>query len=434
MSKTYYTYRIRVANYQSVQVEKWDDQYQNLGEPSGVFRYQEKFEEITPLLKMVQEGELNDLEKARALGETLFDILFNDVLRYDFVQFYNQVVHQEERLLRVELDIDEQKMPEVAALPWEFLCLPKRANLGTIWLAIAPNLVFSRWRSQGIPAQPIQLDQDEKLKIALVISTPPDLPTVAYEPVQKALEKLVSEQPNRIELLPIVSSANPEKIDIILSKKPHIFHFIGHGRLLNESDRQEGQIALVDPDFDEAMWVNADYFSELLNQHRPGVVMLQACESGMLSESQAFVGVASSIVAQNIPVVVAMQYEVNNSTASRFARGFYEQLAADQPVDIATQHGRRSIALGSTQYRKRDFATPVIFMRVKDGYLFKRIDEEVEPKKANDQFSTKDNPQSRTHITQNAKYINNINEVSGGHFGEVIYKRDSKGDDESWLP
>jgi hypothetical protein len=92
----------------------------------------------------------------------------------------------------------------------------------------------------------------------------------------------------------------------------------------------------------------------------------------MLSSSQAFVGVASKVVQQNVPVVVAMQYEVTNSTASRFALRFYQQLAANDPVDIAAQYGRRAIALGSTQYRKRDFATPVIFMRVQDGYLFRR--------------------------------------------------------------
>ncbi|MEP0786226.1 CHAT domain-containing protein [Coleofasciculus sp. FACHB-129] len=375
MAKTYYTYRIRVANYERVQVEKWNAQHQDLGQPSRVFRYKEKLEEITPLLKIAGKKDkdgLNDSSKARALGEALFDVLFDDVLSQDFVNFYHQVVQQEKQLLRVELDIDEQGMPEVAALPWEFLCLPARANLGTIWMGTVPNLVFSRRRAQWIPAQPIQLDKDEKLRIALVVSAPPDLPTVAYEPVQEALEKLASEQANRIELLPIVNSANPDAIDTILSKEPHLFHFIGHGRLVKEGSQEVGQIAFVDPDFDEAMWVDADYFSELFNQHRPGVVMLQACEGGMLSASQAFVGVASSIVQQNIPVVVAMQYEVTNSTASRFALRFYQQLAADDPVDIAAQYGRRVIAFGSTQYRKRDFATPIIFMRVQDGYLFKR--------------------------------------------------------------
>lgn len=102
--------------------------------------------------------------------------------------------------------------------------------------------------------------------------------------------------------------------------------------------------------------------------------MLQACEGAMLSESQAFVGVASRVVQQNIPVVVAMQYEVSNATASRFACKFYKRLAQGAPVDIAVQEGRYAIALSATQYRKRDFAAPVIFMRVQDGYLFKSED------------------------------------------------------------
>jgi hypothetical protein len=36
MTKPYTTYRIRVANRDRVQVEKWDAQHQSLGEPSGV--------------------------------------------------------------------------------------------------------------------------------------------------------------------------------------------------------------------------------------------------------------------------------------------------------------------------------------------------------------------------------------------------------------
>jgi hypothetical protein len=120
--KTYYTYRIRVANEKWVQVEKWSPQRQELGQPYGVFRYTEKLAELTPLWQLSCENSLNDSGKARQLGEVLFEILFDDALRQDFVNFYHQVVQQEQELLRVELDIDERKMPEVAALPWEFLC------------------------------------------------------------------------------------------------------------------------------------------------------------------------------------------------------------------------------------------------------------------------------------------------------------------------
>jgi hypothetical protein len=372
MTREYYTYHIRVANQKLVQVEKWNFQNQSLGQPSGKFRYRGKLlEQIKSLIQATCNNELNDSSKARTLGEALFDILFDDVLRQDFVNFYYQVVQQEKQLLRVELDIDEQNMPEVAALPWEFMCVPARANLGTIWLGTVPDLVFSRRRSHWIAPQPIQLSKNEKLRIALVVSAPTDLAPVAYEKVQEDLENLAKEQSERVELLPIVNPANPEAINAVLTKEPHIFHFIGHGRLRDENNLEVGQVALVD-ELGDAMWVDADYFSGLLNQHLPGVVMLQACEGGMLSASQAFVGVAPRVVQQNIPVVVAMQYEVPNSTASRFARRFYQQLAQDEPVDIAAQYGRLAITLSPTQYKTRDFATPVIFMRVRNGHLFQR--------------------------------------------------------------
>jgi len=424
MGKTYCTYRIRVANRDRIQVEKWDSQHQDRGQPSGAFQYQLKLPEIAPLLQTVRNNELNDSTLARSLGESLFDILFDDVLRQDFVNFYYQVVQQEKQLLRVELDIDEQGMPEIAALPWEFMCVPARANLGTIWMGTVPDLVFSRRRSQWIAAQPIQLESDEKLRIALVIAAPPNLPSVAYEPVQAALEKLAFEQANRVELLPVVRSANPEAIDRILSKNPHIFHFIGHGRMQTEGQQEVGEMALVDPDFDEAMWVEANYFSELFNQHRPGVVMLQACEGGMLSSSQAFVGVASKVVQQNVPVVVAMQYEVTNSTASRFALRFYQQLAANDPVDIATQYGRRAIALGSTQYRKRDFATPVIFMRVQNGYLFQR-EAEAKSNTLNDYSTVKDSAWNVQIVNQQgSKYNINLGPGSTVHQNDDMTRED----------
>jgi hypothetical protein len=193
--------------------------------------------------------------------------------------------------------------------------------------------------------------------------------------VQTALSELAKNQPEYIEFLPVVNPATPNGIDALLEQRPHIFHFIGHGRLQNEDGEDVGEIALVKKVFNTANWVDASFFGGLFNRHRPGIVFLQACEGGMLSESEAFVGVASKIVQQNIPVVVAMQYGVSNITATQFAYEFYERLAKDTPVDIAVQNARRSVAL-ETQYRKRDFATPVIFMRVQDGYLFQHSDDE----------------------------------------------------------
>ncbi|MBD2607391.1 CHAT domain-containing protein [Scytonema hofmannii FACHB-248] len=430
MNKSYYTYRIRIANVERVQVEKWDAQHKLLGEPSGVFRYKDNLEEINSLINTARNGEIKNSKQARLVGEVLFNTLFDDTLRQDFVNFHFQVVQQESQLLRVELDINEQGMPEIAALPWEFMCLPASANLGEIWIATDPNLVFSRRRAQWHPAPPIQLEQGEKLRIALAIAAPKDLGTVEYETVKSVLEDLAKEQSERIELLPIVNPATPNAIDALLEKQPHIFHFIGHGRLQDEDGEEVGQIALVKKVLNTASWVDAGGFAELLNRHRPGIVLLQACESGMSSASQAFVSVASKIVQQNISVVVAMQYEVSNLTASQFAYEFYERLAQDNPVDIAAQNGRRTVAL-DTQYRKRDFATPVIFMRVQDGYLFKRqsAGDETQGNKAASESSQQSAAQGGTQVTQNVQQNGeknmNFGEASNFRIGDDYYESES---------
>ncbi|NES00943.1 MAG: hypothetical protein F6J86_45480, partial [Symploca sp. SIO1B1] len=104
-----------------------------------------------------------------------------------------------------------------------------------------------------------------------------------------------------------------------------------------------------------------------------------------------------------------------------------------EPVDLAAQNGRRTIGL-ETQYRKRDFATPVVFMRVTDGYLFKRQGEEVEFRKANDQPTDKKNTQNikiidqHQEVNQQGKY--NINAGAGStvhqHYGVPVESQADK--------
>ncbi|MAT95702.1 MAG: hypothetical protein CL608_00930 [Anaerolineaceae bacterium] len=372
MSDAYYTYRIHIANRDRVQVNKLNPLKGSLGQPSGAFGYKDALkDQIDALVQKANEKEWNSDDQVKVLGEALFNALFEPTLRQDFVGLYNQVVHTEGKLLRIELDIDEKALPDVAALPWEFMRLPAAANLGTLWIGSAPDLIFSRRRSQWFVPNPIQLNAGEKLRIAIAVSAPADLGAVEYENVIQGLEKLQEKQPDKFELLPVLTDTNAEKLDGLLAQDPHILHFIGHGKLVEANGKVEGQIAFVDDMLGDAMWVDADFFADLLNTHRPGIVLLQACEGAQTSSSEAFVGVASRVVQQNIPVVVAMQYEVSNMTAVRFSLKFYQEVAAGSPVDRAAQNGRRAIGL-ATQYKRRDFATPVLFMRVEDGHLFER--------------------------------------------------------------
>jgi len=377
MSKPYSTYRICVNYEDEVEVEWTDSETKSQRKLKRALNYNSRIvnnSEAANLLEAASAGSLSDRASTRQLGEILFEALLDDVLMFNFLDVY-QNVKQQGGYLRVELDIDESRVPAIAAIPWEFLCLPEKAGQGSIWMAADPNIAFSRRRSlYGMPKS-LKLAEDEKLKIAVVVSAPsePGLGKVEFEPVQKILEKLEKDHSDKIQVLPIVNPATVQEINKVLDEQPHIFHFIGHGQLTKKNGVEKSQIALVDELFGGADWKDADLFASLFT--RPlGVVLMQSCEGARRSDSMALVDVAAKIGQQNVPVVVAMQYEVTNLTAGRFAVKFYECLAKGLPVDIAAQEGRYAVAWNK-EFQGRDFATPVIFSRIKDGYLFQRPDD-----------------------------------------------------------
>jgi hypothetical protein len=368
MEQKYYTIRIRIANLENVRLDIYNPDNELIKEPTGHFGF--KGDIRTQTLELHEKARQNEVDNSviKELGELLFSVLFDQALCREFLDIYRKS-QQENALLRLELDVDERQLPEVAALPWEFMYLPPGDLHGLLWLATAPNLVFSRRRARWHVPEPIQLKIGERLRIAIAVAAPKDLGPVQYQKICDELKKMSLTE--RFEVLEVVEAANRSSIDALLEKKPHIFHFIGHGSLKDENQQDTGLVALVDS-FGSADLVSADYFSELFNRFRPGLVVLHTCESGAFSSSKAFVGIASQVVQMNVPAVAAMQFEVSNATAQRFALEFYRRLAENEPVDKAVQEARRQIALSSPGYGSRDFATPILFISIREGRLFQR--------------------------------------------------------------
>lgn len=366
-----YTYRVTVINEQTVRIELSDPQNAPVEAGQGALRYTDaRRQQIEQLVDTAVHNPLTQ-SQIETLGAALFDALFDPVLRQNLVGHYNDVVHGQKKLMRLELDVDESTLPHLAALPWELMRLPPQANLGVLWLASAPDFIFSRRRHQWFIPKPIQLQKNEKLKIALAVAAPGDLPPVDVGPVQTALQKLAARPDSQFELLPPLLNADALQIDALLAQEPHILHFIGYGRIHQDGPTRKHQVAFVDDLLGDADWVDADLFSDLLNRRRPPVLLLQACRHPQTASAQAFAGVAVQAAAQNVPVVVATQYQMGGETAVRFALRFYQQLAEGDPVDRAAQAARRELALRA-QYKTADFASPLLYMRVRDGRLFHR--------------------------------------------------------------
>jgi len=378
MSLETFTYRLVLTDRDRVRVQKYGVHGEELGQPDGLLRFDEQQKTLIKILAakaaaLATPGESPISEaEIRQLGEALFTTLFDEGLALDFLSTYESVAGKSEGQIRLELDIDEEKLPDVAALPWEFLYVPPNKITGQFWLATSPHVVLSRRRARWTPARTILLKPGEKLRIALVVSAPVDreLGVVDYRKLVVELEKLAGQLGDSAELsiyAPERDLATRATIDQALETRPHIFHFIGHGRYRENGDAGHGEIAVVN-EANRAIWVKAREFGSLFTRHRPGVVLLQACEGGRQSASRSYTSMASQIVQHNVPVVVAMRYEISNATARRFSREFYRHLAEGGPVDRAVQEGRKEIADWHTT---RDFASPVLYMRVPDGQLFR---------------------------------------------------------------
>jgi CHAT domain-containing protein len=150
-----------------------------------------------------------------------------------------------------------------------------------------------------------------------------------------------------------------------LREKPYnIFHFIGHGKFENN----QGYIALVDTDGKYKLLDDEGFANFFLGNRNLGLAVLNSCQGAAVSDNQVFAGIAPNLVRRGIPAVVAMQYEVFDSTAKLFADEFYRTLALGWAVDAAIQTTRNAISI-EVGLDKPDFATPVLYMRAKDGMI-----------------------------------------------------------------
>ena len=363
----YYRYCVEVTDGgRRIRVTARDADNQTINnEPGGDCRLAEISPDITRLVKRVRSGaaSASDLEQ---LGEALFDALFPAEITANFRSLLASLGGQD-ALLRLELDLDEAALPQVAALPWEFLRAPQTRGRAVDNLGTHPKVALTRRRALGDPLKPFTLV--DPLRIQLVVAAPSDQDPVAYQEVEDALVNLACLHPTQIAP-PLATLHNPDKVAIeraLEAHEPDIWHFIGHGQLHTARGVEFSELALVRAD-GRAEWIDDEKVGEMFQVHLPKVVLLQACESGAESSVGALVGVASQVVQRNVPVVIGMQYPISNLAAVAFAEEFYHRLGELKPVDEAVQNSRR--LLHDRFKDKRDFAAPVLFMRVKDGQLF----------------------------------------------------------------
>ena len=249
--------------------------------------------------------------------------------------------------------------PRSAALPWELLHDGERGE----FLALNPATPLVRYLEGPIPLPPGPPPAPLGLLLASAAPTDADPLQVAGELAQIA--QALAPAPLSIQQQPHMQ-VNQLR-DLLLRHRPHVLHFAGHATW--DPDRRQGQLVLenakgqADPLADHIL-------ATLLRQSGVGLVVLNACESGVAGQ-EPWSGLAQALVQAGVPGVVAMATVIHDQAALAFAQAFYTALAQGLPVDQAVVHGRQAIlAHHRSSSQAGEWLAPVLFLRSPDGRLW----------------------------------------------------------------
>ena len=307
---------------------------------------------VIEILRHLEESSTNNDEK-EILHEEFGRDLYNKVFSGELKGYFKKCLEDEEKIgngLRICLRFHENAQ-EISALPWEFL------HDGG-FLSTDRNILISRLpvgikKKESSPIESI-------LRMLVVVSSPDD-PDVAplnieheQEVIIAAVDKLQREQKMEVEF---TEDASFETIESYLNEKDyHIVHFTGHGKY----DNGRGYLLLETED-GKARPVDNNAVSDLLAGRGVRLVVLSTCQSGKTSNREAYADLASILVKKNIPAVVAMQYSILDSSATKFAETFYHAIASKKPVDLALTEAR-IVMKNAENSNGIDFATPVLYL------------------------------------------------------------------------
>lgn len=331
--------------------------------------------------RWLSDGKITTRGELEILGSHLYEGLFDDEVRSAFREEWEKILSQSGGLrLVLEFEADAR---ELAEMPWEYIFYyPGRRSGRGYFLATVNRLILARHVPLNRLAEVLEA-QVRPLRILIVVSEPERdeqdgerLGTVIYKPVIEDIEKLRSQWPGAIVTDTLFQPTKRKLTNKVDQFRPHVLHFIGHGRYTHEGryiHEEGGSLALVKEDDESlAFWITDIDLADCFVNYQPRLIFLHACEGASSKSYRAFRGVALQLVYSRVPAVVAMQYQVENRVAIRFARIFYQSLGEGKRVDEAVQAGRLELGMyldEGQNFSSRAFGSPVVYLQSAEGII-----------------------------------------------------------------
>ena len=301
--------------------------------------------------------ESQEMNTAKAFGAALFDAVFTGDVKACFRSSIDEVRRQNAGL-RIRLRLGD---PSVADLPWEFL-YNRSVNR---FIALSVHTPLVRYMDLPERIQPIAVKPP--IRVLVMISSPTDFPPLDVEAewaqLNESLADRIAAGQLAIERLRVrawsrcsTDSGARATTSFTSSGTANSTRTLQEGVLILESENKRGHK------------VDSQFLGMLLHDHESlRVAILNACEGARTSRTDPFAGSAQSLVQQGIPAVIAMQFEIANDVAGRFAHEFYGALADGYPIDASLTEARKSIFAAG---REVEWGTPVLYLRAPDGRIF----------------------------------------------------------------
>jgi hypothetical protein len=258
--------------------------------------------------------------------------------------------------IRLRLRIDPE---ELSILPWEF-CFDDETKQ---FLALERKTPITRYIA-GSYASPTTLSMPKPIKMLVVLASPRDQPELDMDKEERGIRAALKDIPIELSIL---HHATGEKLhNSLLEIEPQILHFSGHGVLKDGL----GALALENPETGTTDPLNAKQIRGLVNRMGITMAVLNACETAKHSTRDALMGVAQSLIREEIPAVIAMQFLVSETVALMFTRRLYDFLFRGESLEQIVTETRVGIDINFENDRI-SWGIPVLFMRSKDGLLWK---------------------------------------------------------------
>lgn len=315
-------------------------------------RSEEALQDIGPI------DSTNDLEE---IGNELSRALFQDQVMSAYAESKGIVSGSGEGLrIRIRIDPGMEEYAELMSLPWEFL-YDEAAN---VRIELVPHRAIVRDPITPTPRDVLTMTRP--LRVLVAISDPQDYPPLKLGREMLSLSK-VAEIPG-IEVKFLEKATIRRLNDEMGQKEYHVFHFMGHGGIVNEKT-----VLVFKGEDDNGYPIDGEGLRLALSDSIR-LVFLNACETARIPEADPFASIPTELGKGGIPAIVAMQFPISDSAAIRFCVKFYSSIATGLPVDQAMGEARKEIFFGVDT--RPEWGTPVLFMNSPDGTLF---DIEEEP-------------------------------------------------------